>query len=104
MSFQGLLLAVNTVVAVLSLLGAMVFLTTPREITRQLPPALSLAVLLAPVCSTLNVLFGGALLGWQKWGFYGLVGTTLLMSWVNLAAGGGARGCTGLIGASRPDP
>jgi hypothetical protein len=76
----------------------LLYLVSGNQIKQNLPnsPDWVLPVLIG--LGALNVVFAVFLLAWKKWAFYGFAANSILILFVNLAAGLGAQSVSGLVG------
>ena len=65
---------------------ALVYLIAGGKIKSTLPSAPTWALATLVVASIGNVVFAVALFQWKKWGFFGFVGTTVIVFIINLLA------------------
>ncbi|MEL7360313.1 MAG: hypothetical protein AAFN40_27755, partial [Cyanobacteria bacterium J06560_6] len=80
-------------------LGLLVYLTSGRAIQQALPGAPDWIIPVLTVLVILNIIFTIALFLWKKWGFWGVVATSVAALVVNLAIGiSPGQSILGLVG------
>jgi hypothetical protein len=95
---HGCLTAWLVLVIVANTLTALAYVLGQSAVAANLPAGRGWVVPVLAVFAAANVIFAIALFQWRRWGFYGIVASSVVALVVNLLVGGGPFVITGLLG------